>query len=39
VNTTVELFGVESNRTVLGAGEDADLLTTVDESEPGTKVR
>lgn len=34
-----ELFGVESNGMVLAAGEDADLLTTVDESDPGTKVR
>jgi methionyl-tRNA synthetase len=34
-----ELFGVESNGMVLAAGEDADLLTTLDESEPGTKVR
>ncbi|EMA46766.1 methionine--tRNA ligase [Halococcus saccharolyticus] len=34
-----ELFGVESNGMVLAAGEDADLLTTHDDSVPGTKVR
>jgi methionyl-tRNA synthetase len=34
-----ELFGVESNGMLLAAGEDADLLTTLGESEPGTKVR
>ncbi|WP_115865127.1 methionine--tRNA ligase [Halorussus litoreus] len=34
-----ELFGVESNGMVLAAGEDADLLTTHGDSEPGTKVR
>ncbi|MDL0121482.1 MULTISPECIES: methionine--tRNA ligase [Halobacterium] len=33
-----ELFGVESNGMVLAAGEDADLLTTHEDSEPGTKV-
>ena len=36
---TAELFGVESNGMVLAAGEDADLLTTHGDSEPGTKVR
>jgi len=34
-----ELFGVESNGMVLAAGEDADLLTTHGDSEPGTRVR
>jgi methionyl-tRNA synthetase len=34
-----ELFGVESNGMVLAAGEEADLLTTHGDSEPGTKVR
>jgi methionyl-tRNA synthetase len=34
-----ELFGVESDGMVLAAGEDADLLTTHGDSEPGTKVR
>jgi methionyl-tRNA synthetase len=34
-----ELFGVESNGMVLAAGEQADLLTTHGDSEPGTKVR
>ncbi|EMA55663.1 MULTISPECIES: methionine--tRNA ligase [Halococcus] len=34
-----ELFGVESNGMVLAAGEDADLLTTHDDSVPGTKIR
>ncbi|WP_135830175.1 methionine--tRNA ligase [Halorussus halobius] len=34
-----ELFGVESDGMVLAAGEDADLLTTHEDSEPGTKVR
>jgi methionyl-tRNA synthetase len=34
-----ELFGVESNGMVLAAGEDADLLTTHGDSEPGTKVK
>jgi methionyl-tRNA synthetase len=34
-----ELFGVESNGMVLAAGEDADLLTTHGDSEPGTTVR
>ncbi|MFC4408741.1 methionine--tRNA ligase [Haloarchaeobius iranensis] len=34
-----ELFGVESNGMVLAAGEQADLLTTHDDAEPGTKVR
>ncbi|MFB6119842.1 MAG: methionine--tRNA ligase [Halobacteriaceae archaeon] len=34
-----ELFGVESNGMLLAAGEDADLLTTLGDSVPGTKVR
>jgi methionyl-tRNA synthetase len=34
-----ELFGEESNGMVLAAGEEADLLTTHGDSEPGTKVR
>ncbi|WP_330631153.1 methionine--tRNA ligase [Halocatena halophila] len=34
-----ELFGVESNGMVLAAGEDADLLTTHEDSDPGTKVQ
>jgi methionyl-tRNA synthetase len=34
-----ELFGVESNGMVLAAGEDADLLTTHGDSDPGTKVK
>jgi methionyl-tRNA synthetase len=34
-----ELFGTESNGMVLAAGEDADLLTTYGDSEPGTRVR
>ncbi|UWG47276.1 Methionyl-tRNA synthetase [Halanaeroarchaeum sp. HSR-CO] len=34
-----ELFGVESNGMILAAGEDADLLTTHDDAEPGTKIR
>jgi methionyl-tRNA synthetase len=34
-----ELFGVESNGMVLAAGEEADLLTTHGDAEPGTKVR
>ncbi|MFC4549060.1 MULTISPECIES: methionine--tRNA ligase [Halorussus] len=34
-----ELFGVESNGMVLAAGDEADLLTTHGDSEPGTKVR
>ncbi|EMA54124.1 methionine--tRNA ligase [Halococcus thailandensis] len=34
-----ELFGVESNGMVLAAGEEADLLTTHDDSQPGTRVR
>jgi len=33
-----ELFGVESNGMVLAAGEQADLLTTHADAEPGTKV-
>jgi len=34
-----ELFGTESNGMVLAAGDEADLLTTHEDSEPGTKVR
>jgi methionyl-tRNA synthetase len=34
-----ELFGVESNGMVLAAGEEADLLTTHEDSAPGTKVK
>ncbi len=33
------LFGTESNGMLLAAGEEADLLTTVGDAEPGTKVR
>ncbi|SIQ77111.1 methionyl-tRNA synthetase [Haladaptatus litoreus] len=34
-----ELFGVESNGMVLAAGEEADLLTTHEDAEPGTKIK
>ncbi|MEZ3115270.1 methionine--tRNA ligase [Halobaculum sp. MBLA0147] len=34
-----ELFGLESNGMVLAAGEQADLLTTHADAEPGTKIR
>jgi methionyl-tRNA synthetase len=34
-----ELFGVESNGMVLAAGEEADLLTTLDDAIPGERVR
>jgi len=34
-----ELFGVESDGMLLAAGEDADILTTHGDSEPGTKVK
>ena len=34
-----ELFGVESNGMVLAAGEEADLLTTHADAEPGTRIR
>jgi methionyl-tRNA synthetase len=34
-----ELFGFESNGMVLAAGEEADLLTTHEDAEPGTRVR
>ncbi|WP_430504491.1 methionine--tRNA ligase [Haloparvum sp. PAK95] len=34
-----ELFGVESNGMVLAAGDQADLLTTHGDAEPGTKVQ
>ncbi len=34
-----ELFGVESNGMVLAAGEEADLLTTLGDAGPGTKVK
>jgi len=34
-----ELFGVESNGMLLAAGEEADLLTTHGDAEPGTRIR
>ena len=34
-----ELFGVESDGMLLAAGEEADLLTTHEGAEPGTRVR
>ena len=34
-----ELFGEKSNGMVLAAGEQADLLTTHEDAEPGTRVR
>jgi methionyl-tRNA synthetase len=34
-----ELFGVESNGMLLAAGEQADLLTTQGDADPGTKIR
>ena len=34
-----ELFGVESDGMLLAAGEEADLLTTRGDAEPGTKIR
>jgi methionyl-tRNA synthetase len=34
-----ELFGYESNGMVLAAGEQADLLTTYEDAEPGTKIK
>ncbi|WP_255150725.1 methionine--tRNA ligase [Halorarius halobius] len=34
-----ELFGVESNGMLLAAGDQADLLTTLADAEPGTKVQ
>ncbi|MFB6157033.1 MAG: methionine--tRNA ligase [Haloferacaceae archaeon] len=34
-----ELFGVESDGMVLAAGEEADLLTTHGDAEPGERVR
>jgi len=34
-----ELFGYESDGMVLAAGEEADLLTTHGDAEPGTKIR
>ncbi|ADQ67968.1 methionyl-tRNA ligase [Halogeometricum borinquense DSM 11551] len=34
-----ELFGVESNGMVLAAGDQADLLTTYEDAEPGTRVQ
>ncbi|WP_311171163.1 methionine--tRNA ligase [Halobellus ordinarius] len=34
-----ELFGIESNGMLLAAGEQADLLTTHGDAEPGTKIR
>ncbi|MFB6134592.1 MAG: methionine--tRNA ligase [Halanaeroarchaeum sp.] len=36
---TAELFGIESNGMLLAAGEDADLLTTLGDAAPGTKIR
>jgi methionyl-tRNA synthetase len=36
---SAELFGTQSNGMVLAAGEQADLLTTNEDSEPGTKIR
>jgi methionyl-tRNA synthetase len=34
-----ELFGYESNGMILAAGEQADLLTTHADAEPGTRIR
>ena len=34
-----ELFGVESNGMLLAAGDQADILTTHGDAEPGTKVQ
>ncbi|WP_327051174.1 methionine--tRNA ligase [Halomicrococcus gelatinilyticus] len=34
-----ELFGTESNGMLLAAGEQADLLTTYGDAEPGTKIK
>lgn len=34
-----ELFGVESNGMLLAAGEEADLLTTLEDSPPGTEIQ
>ncbi|GGL70910.1 methionine--tRNA ligase [Halocalculus aciditolerans] len=34
-----ELFGTKSNGMVLAAGDDADLLTTYEDAEPGTKIK
>ncbi|MFB6092592.1 MAG: methionine--tRNA ligase [Haloquadratum sp.] len=34
-----ELFGVESNGMLLAAGDEADLLTTYGDAEPGTKIQ
>ena len=34
-----ELFGVESNGMLLAAGEEADILTTHGNAEPGTRVQ
>jgi methionyl-tRNA synthetase len=34
-----ELFGLASNGMVLAAGEQADLLTTHEDAEPGTRIR
>ena len=34
-----ELFGVESDGMLLAAGEEADLLTTLEDAAPGTKVQ
>ena len=35
---TATIFGYDSEAMLLAAGEDADLLTTVGDSEPGTQV-
>ncbi|MFW6384282.1 MAG: methionine--tRNA ligase [Halodesulfurarchaeum sp.] len=34
-----ELFGIESDGMLLAAGDEADLLTTQDDSDPGTKIQ
>jgi methionyl-tRNA synthetase len=34
-----ELFGVESDGMLLAAGDQADLLTTLSDAEPGTKIQ
>ncbi|MFC4987255.1 methionine--tRNA ligase [Saliphagus infecundisoli] len=34
-----ELFGVESNGMILAAGDEADLLTTHGDAEPGERIR
>jgi methionyl-tRNA synthetase len=35
---TATIFGYDSEAMLLAAGEDADLLTTAGDSEPGTEV-